>query len=726
MVATTYREAAVASTASPARRARVPHLWILAIFFVVMTLVLTADALIQPIAPFDVPVTNLIQRIDAPGLSGLMVVIELLTSSEGAIATWLVALIAFSVARAWLPALALFALPLGGVINEGLGAFVVQRTRPDGAVYDITRSLPDIDAPSFPSGHVMGAVMLYGLFFALAGKIGDRLIRYSVRSVAATVIVVVGFQRVWEGAHWPTDVLAAYALGGLLLTGILAAYRRIDEAAGHLPFIRAAFVAHDEGREHAHALTSVVFFDDDTVSKVYAPGFFPRALYWLAYQAEFPYIRNRLALQAAYERRNLAAMLTEFWYGVPSVARATSIDTIDGNLALTSERVHGSSPADRAAAKRWLRALRGRFEDAGLPTWQIDPRQPRSVDNVLEAPDGRYMIVDLESGLVSPLASLRTWWRAFRRGMFPIYDDVYFDVTRAYVDRNGSEMATAMGETWLAGLRDALDRAEVAAASWHASEPRLWSRALKAIWAGFYVRSWKGQIQRRVDAGQQKGTAWLDAAVDDWRTDQRIDADQAFTLRSQIRSTEVQTVLPHFGAHFVISVILRFPFGSIARFAWSAWGLGSVSLKLLMRRIDRDTWRKGWDVHHPVVIVLSAIPGFGAFAYLAARPVRSNRLLLRVAADAVMLKLPMHVYQRSGLRRLVVRTPRKPVRTAPVPAPVCVPAGIRVARTVGRSRAHALAYRAPDDRRNQHDDAFSGALPGGDCRDPLEGMLPLV
>ncbi len=225
-----------------------------------------------------------------------------------------------------------------------------------------------------------------------------------------------GFDRIWEGAHWPTDVLAAYSLGGLLLLGIVSAYRRIDAAAGHLPFIHAGYIPHDETREHAHALTSTVFFQETTVSKVYAPGFLPRALYWLAYQAAFPYIRNQAALEAAKQRRNLAAMLSEYWYGQPAVARVSAIDTIEGNLALTSERVIGSEPRDRQAAKRWLQDLRARFEAAGLPTWQIDPRQPRAIDNVLETQDGRYMIVDLESGLVSPLASLQTWWRAIRRG----------------------------------------------------------------------------------------------------------------------------------------------------------------------------------------------------------------------------------------------------------------------------------------------------------------------
>jgi undecaprenyl-diphosphatase len=687
-----------------------------------LTAALTIDALVEPIAPFDVPVTNAIQSIDAPGLWTVLHAVELLTSSEGAIAAWVIALVVFAAARAWLPALAVMALPVGGLLNEGLGGFIVHRTRPDSAVYDIGRSLPDIDAPSFPSGHVMGAVMLYGLFFFLAGRIENRLLRYGVRGFSASVILTAGFDRVWEGAHWPTDVLAAYSLGGLLLVGIAAAYRRIDAVAGHLPFVRAGYVAHDEEREHAHALTSTVFFNAETVSKVYAPGFVPRALYWLAYQAEFPYIRNRRALEAAQERRNLAALLTTYWYGETAVARVTGIDIVDGNLALTSERVDGGMPADRTAAKNWLKDLRSRFEEAGLPTWQIDPRQPRAIDNVLETTDGRYMIVDLESGLVSPLASLKTWWRAFRRGMVPIYDDVYFDVTRAYVQSHASAMQAALGADWFASLDATLARAEAASNAWHAGEPRIWSRTLKAAWHGFYLRQWPAMIQARVDGGQEKATDWLNGAVAAWQADGRIDEARANRLRGEIASPAVQSVLPHFGAHFVMSVFLRFPFGSIARFAWSLWGLSAATVQLLARRIDRATWKHAWDVHHPIVIALSAIPGFGAFAYLAARPVRSNRLLMRVTVDAVMLKLPKDLWERSGLRKLIAPSMQPQL----VPVPARIPAGPRSARVAPSMRVRALAYRAIDRREGLADLSGPVSQTARRRRESPEGIPPLL
>lgn len=55
------------------------------------------------------------------------------------------------------------------------------------------------------------------------------------------------------------------------------------------------------------------------------------------------------------------------------------------------------------------------------------------------------------------------------------------------------------------------------------------------------------------------------------------------------------------------------------------------------------------------MLLLAAVPGFGAFAYLAARPVRANRLLLRALTDAALQKAPWRLYERSGLRRLIAR-----------------------------------------------------------------------
>ncbi|RIK44668.1 MAG: hypothetical protein DCC58_07935 [Chloroflexi bacterium] len=634
---------------------------------------LTLDAMLHEQAFFDIWAMNQVQAIDLPYLGKLVRGVSALTSSTGAILAWAATLLFFALRKRWLPTLAVFVLPVGGLINNVIGEYIVGRTRPDPDL--VTRTVPDIAAASFPSGHVMGAVMLYGLIFFLANSLPNRWMRLSLQVASGLVIAATGFARIWEGAHWPTDVLGAYAWGGLILVGIVAAYTRIEAAAGHLPFVHSGQVPHDESQRHAHALTSTVIFDEaaGTVTKVYNPGFLPRALYWLAFQAGFPYEGNRTALEAAVLRRNLTGLLTEYWFGENRVARAYGVVEYEGRLALVSEYVTGHAPRNRASAKQFLVELRARFEAAGLPTWQINPRQPRAIDNVLETEQGSYKIVDLESGLVAPIVSPRGWWRAFRRGLVPVFDDVYYDITRAYVAEHAADMRAILGAERFAELERTLALAEHTTAAWQAGEPRIWSLLITPA-------QWKPRLSSVMTGSHEKAMSWLDTGVRAWEREGRLQPREAARLRAEMETPQFQAVVPHLGAHVVISVFLRFPLGSMARASWSLWGLLSATGRLLARRIDRHTWRQLASIHSPLVIALAAIPGFGTFAYVASKPVRSNRLLVRVMLDAALLKAPWRLYQRSGLRRVVARTSSSsrpqlaPVSACyqPIPVPVSV------------------------------------------------------
>jgi undecaprenyl-diphosphatase len=70
----------------------------------------------------------------------------------------------------------------------------------------------DANHHSFPSGHAMMSMAIYGFIGYMLAKQFPQWRRRIVVSTAV-LIVAIGFSRLYLGVHWPTDVLAGYAVG---------------------------------------------------------------------------------------------------------------------------------------------------------------------------------------------------------------------------------------------------------------------------------------------------------------------------------------------------------------------------------------------------------------------------------------------------------------------------------------------------------------------------------
>ena len=615
------------------------------LFFAAIAMLLMADSAIRTPSALEMRVVEVIQGLEPGVMSSVLGFVDGVTGLTFALIASAIVLSMAAITRSWGTAIIAFMLPIVTIALTMLERVWPSWTLPGMSM--VERVIPSMAVPGISSIQVAGAVLIYGLLFFVARRIDFWPARLGIQGASLAVMLLAGLSQLWTGNLMPTEVLIALSIGGLILLPLITIAKRVDSACGDIPAVKAGDVPVDESKRHAHALTSTVVFNDSTVSKIYRPGFLPRAIYWLAFQAEFPYMRNTAALRAAVERRNLIGQLTEYWYGSNHVARAIGVDQISGRYAITSEYVDGAEPEDREEAKAFLQDLVERFDAAGLPTWQIDPRQPRATDNVLQTEDGQFRVVDLESGLVSPLASFKAWRRAFQRGLVPMYDDVFFDVTRTYIQEHESDMRAKLGSTWVQELYATLDATERQTQIWHDSEPRIWSRLL-------------GRRRSSDSAGERQHWAiqWFDDAIANWRDEGRISVTEARELKRRIHSPQFLRVMPHFGVHLGTGVLLRFPLGSIVRAAYTGFNLLNVTVQFALRRINRNEWREGVGIHSPLVMLISAIPGFGAFAYLASKPIRSDHVMLCIGLDAVMMKIPWNLYERTPARRIVTRTPQ--------------------------------------------------------------------
>lgn len=94
---------------------------------------------------------------------------------------------------------------------------LVRRPRPDG--YTAEKVL--LPTYSFPSGHASSCVVIFGLLGMVVYSllpVGWNIVSAIVFSVA---IIGIGISRVYRSAHWPTDVLIGWIVGGTGLTIIM-------------------------------------------------------------------------------------------------------------------------------------------------------------------------------------------------------------------------------------------------------------------------------------------------------------------------------------------------------------------------------------------------------------------------------------------------------------------------------------------------------------------------
>jgi membrane-associated phospholipid phosphatase len=163
--------------------------------------------------PLDLAVIHAIRRLDSPVCDVLMRGVTVLGDPPALLLV--VVLVGGWALRRRRRSVA-GVLILAAVLAQGLNhlfKIALRRRRPQLFV--------EIVAPmtfSFPSGHAMLSAAIYGMAALVVARLAPAL-RKPLAVFTPLLVLVVGSSRVYLGVHWPTDVLAGFAGGSLIVIG---------------------------------------------------------------------------------------------------------------------------------------------------------------------------------------------------------------------------------------------------------------------------------------------------------------------------------------------------------------------------------------------------------------------------------------------------------------------------------------------------------------------------
>lgn len=106
---------------------------------------------------------------------------------------------------------------LGGRLLSAELKAIFDRPRPVPREWDLQafgHPVPFPESPSFPSGHAVTSVIVFGTLAYLVVRLEPtvRMRRWTI-AIALFLILLIGLSRVYLGVHYPTDVLAGYLAG---------------------------------------------------------------------------------------------------------------------------------------------------------------------------------------------------------------------------------------------------------------------------------------------------------------------------------------------------------------------------------------------------------------------------------------------------------------------------------------------------------------------------------
>jgi undecaprenyl-diphosphatase len=186
---------------------------LLALLFVVLVIFIKTNA----INALDTSIGKAVYIFHDQEIFTIVKWVGILGSTSGIITLLLVFMIILAIVKKeFVSSVILFSSVLVGNIGNKLLKAVIERERPT-----FVKHMED--GFSFPSGHVMVGLVLFGMIaYYLFSTSQTKRIKQIIISSTFILLLLIGFSRLLEGEHFFTDVIGGFIAGGLVLISMIS------------------------------------------------------------------------------------------------------------------------------------------------------------------------------------------------------------------------------------------------------------------------------------------------------------------------------------------------------------------------------------------------------------------------------------------------------------------------------------------------------------------------
>ncbi|KQV26250.1 MULTISPECIES: phosphatase PAP2 family protein [unclassified Microcella] len=168
---------------------------------------------LAPVRDLDVAIIERLVESRTDPLTALAHIGDKIGNTPGIIAMVVIsATVAHALTRRWAPALVVVAAAAGETSIFLATQVAISRARPD-----VEQLAGEPATSSFPSGHVAATIVTYGCIALLVLAWSRGAVRVVAVAAAIVLPLLVAWARMYQGMHFPSDVLASFLFAPLWL-----------------------------------------------------------------------------------------------------------------------------------------------------------------------------------------------------------------------------------------------------------------------------------------------------------------------------------------------------------------------------------------------------------------------------------------------------------------------------------------------------------------------------